>query len=300
MDAIYRTIASLVMGLMSAMGIQPPPATWQLRVMLDGKTVDLTISEHPHSTHGMSVPIDQFDGLKPLLSTSGPAQFRLKRDAGRFEFDGVLRGGAGGGTMEFVPSETFPVELARRGFDKPTRVDQMKMAWHDTGFAFIDELAAQKYQRPTLEKLVSAGDHGVDRAYMRAMSALGYELGTLDALVRLRDHGIDAGYVRDLASLGLKGLTANDLVRARDHGVGQDYVRDMRALGYALTVDELVAARDHGVGPEYVNQLAAAGYRSPSLTQLIALRDHGITPQYARQRAPAPIERLIALHDRGL
>src|SRR5947207_2855135 len=100
MDVIYRTIASLVMGLMSAMGIQPPPATWQLQIMPDGKTVALTISDHPHSTHGMSVSIDQFDGLKPLLSTSGPStssgqvRFRLKRDAGVFEFDGVLRGGA--------------------------------------------------------------------------------------------------------------------------------------------------------------------------------------------------------------
>ena len=300
MDAIYRTIASLVMGLMSAMGIQPLPATWQMQVMLDGKTVALTISDHPHSSHSLSVAVDQFEGLKPLLSASGPAKFRLRRDAGVFEFDGVLGGGAGGGTMEFVPSETLPTELAKRGFDKPTRVEQMKMAWHDTGFVFIDELAAQKYQRPTLQQLVNAGDHGVDRAYVREMSALGYELGTLDALIRLRDHGIDAGYVRDLASLGLRDLTANDLVRARDHGVGQDYVRDMRALGYALTIDELVAARDHGVGPEYVNQLAAAGYRSPTLTQLIAMRDHGITPQYARQKAPAPIERLIALHDRGL
>src|SRR5437868_6876606 len=103
MDAIYRTIASVVMSLVSAMGIQPPPATWQLQVMLDGKTVALTISDHPHSTHGMSLPIDQFDGLKALLPTSGQARFRLKRDAGTFEFDGVLRGGAGGGTMEFVP-----------------------------------------------------------------------------------------------------------------------------------------------------------------------------------------------------
>jgi len=39
MDVIYRTIASLVMGTHVAMGIQPPPATWQLQVMPDGKAV---------------------------------------------------------------------------------------------------------------------------------------------------------------------------------------------------------------------------------------------------------------------
>ncbi len=276
MDAIYRTIASLVMGLMSAMGIQAAPATWQIQSMPDGRTVSLAVSDHPHSSHSMTIAIDQFEGLKPLLSASGSstgsgqARFRLKRDAGVFEFDGVLRRGSGGGTMEFVPSETFAAELAKRGFDKPSRIDQMKMAWHDTGFAFIDELAAQKYQRPTLQLLVNAGDHGVDRAFVREMSGLGYNLGALDALIRLRDHGIDAGYIRDLTSLGLKRLSADDLVHARDHGVGPEYVRDMRALGYTLTVEELVAARDHG-----------------------------ITPQYARERRPAPIERLISLHDHG-
>ena len=60
------------MGLMSAIGIQPPPATWQMQIDAGRNTVVLTISDHPHSTHGTSVPIDQFDGLKPLLSANGP------------------------------------------------------------------------------------------------------------------------------------------------------------------------------------------------------------------------------------
>src|SRR5436190_11180795 len=246
MDAIYRIITSLVMGLMSAIGIELPPATWQLQPMPDGRTVSLTFSDHPHSSHSETIAIDQFEGLKPLLQANGPARFRLKRDAGVFEFDGILRKGAGGGTMEFMPSETFGAELAKRGFAKPTRVEQLKMAWHDTGFAFIDELAAQKYERPTLQRLVDAGDHGIDRAYLRELAAAGSRVGTVDALIRFRDHGVSAEYIRDFAALGLKGLSVDDLVRGRDHGVGPDYVRDMRALGYTLTLDELVTARDHG------------------------------------------------------
>src|SRR4051812_26893389 len=241
MDAIYRTIASVVMSLMAAMGIQPPPATWQLHVMLDGNTVDLSISDHPHSNHSLSLPIDQFEGLKARLPTSGQARFRLKRDAGTFEFDGVLRNGAGGGTMEFMPSESFQIELAKRGFAKPSPVEQMKMAWHDTGFGFIDELAAKKYQRPTLEQLVNAGDHGIDRTYVRELSDLGYRIGAVETLIRLHDHGIDGRYIRDL-----------------------------RALGYRLTVDELVAAHDHGVTPAYAKPRAPA-----PIEQLISLHDHG-------------------------
>ena len=187
-----------------------------------------------------------------------------------FEFDGVLRKGAGGGTLEFVPSETFPVELAKRGFAKPSRVEQMKMAWHDTGFAFIDELAAKKYQRPTLKRSSTPATTGSIASTFGELTGLGYRLGSVDALIRQRDHGVNGEFIRELASLGLKGLSADDLVRARDHGVG----------------------------PEFVNQMAAAGISRSSLTQMIAMRDHGITPRRTPARARA-VERLIALHDHG-
>jgi hypothetical protein len=276
MDAIYRTVTSLLMGLMSAIGIQTPPATWQMHVMLDGRTVALIISDHPHSNHSATVPVDQFEGLKPILQANGPAKFRLKRDAGVFEFDGVLRGGAGGGTMEFVPSETFPIELAKRGFAKPSRVELYKMAWHDTGFAVIDELAAQKYQRPSLEQLVSAGDHGIDRGYVRDMAGVGYRLGTVDALIRQHDHGSGPEFVREIAAAGLKNLSADDLVRARDHGVSSEYIREMRSLGYTLSLDDLVRARDHGISPAWVSSVRSRNSVRLSLDQLVSLRDHGV------------------------
>ncbi len=275
MDAFYRLVAALVMGFMSALGIQSPPATWQMRVMLDGQSVSLTFSDHPHSGHGATFPIDQFDGLKPLLAASGPARFRLKRDAGVFEFDGVLRGGAGGGTLEFVPSQTFEVELVKRGFGQSTRVELMKMAWNDIGFGFIDELAAQQYQRPTLQQLVNAADHGVDRAYVRELSALGYRLGNIDTLVRQHDHGVGPEYIRDLASVGQQKLTADDLVRAHDHGIDAAYVKGLRQLGYQLTIDELVAAHDHGVTPAYAQAAQRRG-GAPSIAQLIERHDHGL------------------------
>src|SRR5215471_16758723 len=154
MDAIYRAATSLLFSLMAALGIQPPPSTWQLHTILDGRAVSLTISDHPRSSHSETIDVDAFDGLTPLLKTNGIAHFRLKRDAGVFEFDGVVRDGAGGGTMDFVPSDTFAADLAKRGFDRPTRIEQYKMAWHDVGFALIDELGARRYQHPTLQQLV--------------------------------------------------------------------------------------------------------------------------------------------------
>jgi beta-lactamase regulating signal transducer with metallopeptidase domain len=311
------------------------PGTWQLRRSTDGRAVQLTVSESENSFHSMTLPVERLDGLAPLLAgAGGSARFSLKRDAGTFDFEGTLRSGAGGGTVTFVPSATFPVELARRGFARPTQTQQQAMAWSDVGFAFIDALAAEKYARPDLQQLVSAAHHGVGLTYVKELADLGYRLGTVDALIRLRDHGVSARSIRDLRAQGLDGLTAEDLVRARDHGVGAeyvgglralgyaglsldalvgardhgispDYVRDLRQLGYQLSLADLTRARDHGVSVEYIKDLAGLGYGGVSLNDLIRMRDHGVSPNWLRevesQSAERPsIDDLVSLRDHGL
>jgi len=261
------------------------PGTWQLRISADGRNAQLTVSLSEHSSHSMTIPVDRIEGLAAILSGPGGAvRYSLKRDAGTFDFEGTLRSGAGGGTFTFAPSATFPAELAKRGFAKPTLAEQQALAGADIGFAFIGELAEQKYARPSLEQLVNAAMHGVTRNYVREMSALGYRPGTVDALIRLRDHGVDSRFIRDLQAEGLTGLAADDFVRARDHGVDPDYVRGLRALGYGpLTLGELVNARDHGIDPQYARGLRELGYSGLSLNDLIAARGHGVSTDYVKE-----------------
>lgn len=47
MDAFYRVATSLLFSVMSFLGIQSAPATWQLQTLPDGRNVSLTISDHP-------------------------------------------------------------------------------------------------------------------------------------------------------------------------------------------------------------------------------------------------------------
>jgi beta-lactamase regulating signal transducer with metallopeptidase domain len=310
------------------------PGTWQLRIPADGRSVHLTLSDREGSFHGTSLPVDRLEGLAQLLRDGGPAHFRLRRDAGIFDFEGIIRSGTGGGTVTFTPSAAFPVDLARRGFARPTPEQQQSMAWSDIGFIFIDELAAQKYARPDLDQLVRAARHGVTTAYVKEMAELGYRFGTVDGLVRQRDHGVSSQFIRDLRAQGLGGLTGDDLVRARDHGVGPEYLGELRTLGYgSLTLDDLVRARDHGISPDYVRQLrqlgyrlsladltrardhgvsveyvkslAGLGYEHVSLDDLVRLRDHGVSPEWlraARQKASSPlsIDDLIRMRNRGV
>jgi beta-lactamase regulating signal transducer with metallopeptidase domain len=294
----------------AAFGLRAQPkgaGTWEVRSSKanDG-TVHLRLSEGD-SSWGRTVRLDALEGLTAgQLSAGGPVKFTLRRDAGTFAFEGVVRGGVGAGTFSFTPDPAFAEGLAKRGFARPTPSEQYALARADVGYAFLDELSKQGYAKATTAELVRAGEHGVQTEYLREMGALGYRLGTLAPLIELRDHGVGPSYVRALSEQGYKGLTADQLLRARDHGVTPEYVAAMREAGYgSLPMEQLVNARDHGVTPEYVAAMREAGYGSLPMEQLINARDHGVSADYVRAMAAAgygkiPLDALVRARDHGV
>ncbi len=282
------------------------PGTWEIRPTDTKGMVQLRIVER-NSSSGTNVPIDQLEGLTgvQLTGAGGPVQFKVRRDAGTFTFEGVIRNGVGAGTFTFIADPAFPVEMDKRGFARPTPEQQYQMARHDIGYTFIDELTKQGYGKPQTSELVRAGQHGVQATYLREMGTLGYRLGTLDGLITLRDHGITPTYVRELADNGYKGLSPDAIREARDHGITTDYVRAMRAAGYAsMPIEELIKVRDHGVTPEYVRGLGDAGYNKLPLDQLVRVRDHGVTTEYVREMRQLgyslSIDDLVRARDHGV
>ncbi len=289
------------------------PGTWEIRPTDTKGMVHLRIVER-NSSNGTDVAIEQLEGLTgaQLTGPGGPVKFTVRRDAGTFTFEGVMRNGVGAGTFTFALNPNFAAELAKRGFTKPTEFEQYQLARHDVGYAFLDELNRQGYSKPQTADLVRAGQHGVQATYLREMGALGYRLGTLDPLITLRDHGVTPDYVRQMAELGYKGLSADEIQKARDHGVTPDYVRAMRDGGYgSLPLAEIIKAKDHGVSastsaacetPGTVQCLcpsssisgtmasrrsssassATAGYTKLPLDMLLRIRDHGVSPEYVR------------------
>ncbi len=282
------------------------PGTWEVRPTNTTGTVHLRLVEL-NSSSGTNVPIERLEGLTAaqLTGAGGPVQFRMRRDAGTFTFEGVVRSGVGAGTFSFTPDPSFPEELARRGFARPTSREQYQMARHDVGYAFVDELTKQGYAKPQTSELVRAGQHGVQFTYLRDMGALGYRLGSLEPLITLRDHGVTPEYVRELADLGYKGLSADGLRQARDHGITPEYVRGMRDAGYgSVPMEQLIKTRDHGVTPEFVRELGEAGHRKLPLDELIRVRDHGVVPEYVREMRQLgyglPINELVRARDHGI
>ena len=106
--------------------------TWEIRPSGTNGVVNLRLMEL-HSSSGSNVRVEQLEGLTAaqLAGAGGPVQFRLRRDAGTFSFEGVLRNGTGAGTFSFTPDPAFPAELVKRGFARPTPVEQYQLARHD-------------------------------------------------------------------------------------------------------------------------------------------------------------------------
>lgn len=307
MDGL-KTVRAAVRAAASMVGVQREnlPGTWEIRPTDTKGVVHLRIVE-VNSSSGTNVPIEQLEGLTgaQLTGPGGPVQFKVRRDAGTFTFEGVIRSGVGAGTFTFTADPAFPSEMEKRGFTRPTADEQYQMARHDIGYAFIDELTKQGYGKPQTSELVRAGQHGVQAAYLRDMATLGYRLGTLDALITLRDHGVTPTYVRELADNGYKGLAAEKIREARDHGITPEYVRAMRDTGYSsVPIDQLIKVRDHGVTAEYVRAMRDAGYSKLPLDQVVNVRDHGVTAEYVRDMRQlgysGPVEEMVRARDHGV
>ena len=283
-------------------GIQPAasgadqdalPGTWSVRPAREPGMINVRVTDADGS-FSATVAVKSLVGTVPadflgaLDGTRGPAQFAvqfvLKRDAGSFAIDGVVRNRVGAGTFTLTLDPAFADALTKRGFARPTATEQRLLARADIGFAFLDELTTQRYARPSLPELVRAAQHGVNLMYLREMGQLGYRLERIEALIEQRNHGVDPEYIRGMTAAGLPRLSAADLIRARNHGVDPEYIRGLKELGYSsLDLAALIRLRNQGIDPEYIRGLKELGRGSLDLEALIRLRNHGVDPEYIRE-----------------
>ena len=335
---VVRTPAAALAPAAQQIGIPQDrqAGTWEIRQTSTEGIVHLRLAELNSST-GTNTPIQRLEGLTAaqLTGAGGPVQFQLRRDAGTFAFEGVVRNGIGAGAFSFAPDPNFPSELARRGFARPTALEQYQLARHDVGYAFLDELNKLGYAKPQTSELVRAGQHGVSvdlcardgraRLPARLARAADHTQGPrCDSCLRpgACEPGVQGAFRRrspprarsrhlpgvrrePCATPGIADSTMEQLVNAKDHGVSSEYAREMRQLGYGVPIDELIRSRDHGVSLDFVRDMAALGYASLPLDALVRLRDHGVTPKYVQELKAlgydrVAIEDLVTLRDHGL
>ena len=144
--------------------------------------------------------------IAQIEGPSSSVRFRLRRDAGTFNFEGSVGSGRGRGTFDFTANPSFRDELARRGYSRPSDEQQFQLAMHDVGFTFIDELRTQGYNRSSTGDLVRMGQHGVNYDFVHGLASFGYKLRDTDDLVEFRDHGVTPAYINALRDAGYTRL----------------------------------------------------------------------------------------------
>ncbi|HEX8215732.1 MAG TPA: hypothetical protein VF582_09735 [Allosphingosinicella sp.] len=241
------------------------------------------------STHSGPHPLSELQGLtaEQIASLEGsPARFRIVREAGALDCNGIVRRARGTGECSFLADAGFAAALQRRGLGRPSLSQHYQLMLQNVGTPLLEELERQGYRRPDLDGLVSAGIHGVSASYVRSMADAGYRLGNVEDLVSFRIHGVDADYVREMAALDPPGgrFSADQLVGMRIHGLTGAKARQYAQLGYRkLGHEDWISMSIHGVSPSFISELADAGYRGLSAQQLVSMRIHGVTPDYVRQ-----------------
>jgi len=138
-------LAGSACGQTRAESLDDAPIQWTIHgTPADGR-VQFEISRHAGTSTwmmGRTVDLATLDGLTAveLASDNAVVRFRMPRDAGTLECDGVVRHGRGTGACTFAASESFAAALAARGIGRPTPGQQFSMALNDIGLAYVAAL----------------------------------------------------------------------------------------------------------------------------------------------------------------
>lgn len=294
--------AALLTTGLSAIAIAAVPAKIDFEIEPTDKpsnSVQLELSYRTatsRSNHSNPIALAKLDGLSAgqlASSSGGPVQFRLVRDAGTIDCDGIARAGRATGDCRFAANAAFADELARRGVRRPSADQQFQLALNGADLAVVDELKRQGYATPSPDDLVETGIFGITLDRLRALDAAGYRAGTVDKLVEMSIHGVTPDYIREIAEAGpsYRRLPVDQLVEMRIHGVTPAKVKAFAAAGYPnLTRKQMIDMAVHGVTPAYVEAMAAAGYRGVDPEKLVEMKIFGVSPEMA-QRANATVLR---------
>lgn len=249
-------------------------------------------------------PKSAFSGLDFSRSGAQEARFAVARDAGRFDFEGVLRDGAGAGTFRFLPDARYVQEMNALGFGG-VEDDQMAFAIHDVSLSFARDMKKENLRGLDSDKLMAFRIHGVTRQFIDGLKAAGVNERDSDNLVAFRIHGVTPEMVKYVRAAGYTP-DSEDLIAMRVHGATPEWMDGFRQRGYeSVSLDELVSFRIHNVSPALIDELRTLGYQHPKPEQLVTMRIHGVTPEYigelqARGLKNLTIEKLVAMKIHGI
>jgi hypothetical protein len=248
---------------------------WRIRMPLSSLAVLALLATDPAGAsvswtilpdrQGTSFRIEARDGDRNNMTRVGPiaevpeaaalpfrgdtprnVRFRIAREAGTLDCDGIAGGGHGSGSCRFQLSAEYGSKLAARGVGQPNLTQGIRMALSDVRIGFVDAMAEAGLREHSPDQLIRLKNHNVQPEFVRAISRSGLASGSSD-VIRLRNHGVSAGFIREMRDAGVPDLTAQAAIRLRREGASGDFVRRASAdAGRTLSAEELIYLRRRG------------------------------------------------------
>jgi hypothetical protein len=249
-------------------------------------------------------PKSAFTGLDFSRSGAQDVRFAVTRDAGKFDFEGVMRNDAGAGSFRFLPDARYVQEMKVLGFGG-VEDEQMAFAIHDVSLRFAREMKNENLQGLDSDKLMAFRIHGVTRKFIDGFKAAGLNERDSDKLVAFRIHGVTPEMVRSLRAAGYTP-DSDHLISMRIHGATPEWIDGIKQRGYEkVPLDDLVSLRIHDVSLAFIDELRQLGYEHPQPEQLVTMRIHGVTPKFigemqGRGLKNLTIDKLVAMKIHGL
>ena len=238
-----------------------------------------------NSSHGSIFAFADISGLTKAQTegTNSPVSFRIAREAGTLEAEGVFRNGKGIGEFTFTPDQSFAASMKSKGFE----LSDSKMfsaAMLDLRMADVNDLQSAGFANLTTKDLFKAKIFKVNSAFKREMAGAGFPDLTIKELVKARIFKVDSNFVKTAYDMGVAKDNFNDIVKLRIHKVSPEYLTKMKAAGFNnLTAREAVKLRIHKITPEYISEMKSLGFNNLSTSDARKLRIHKVTPQFIKE-----------------
>jgi hypothetical protein len=249
-------------------------------------------------------PKSQFAGLDFARAGVQEAHFTVTRDAGKFNFEGVLRDGGGAGSFQFSADAGYAREMQALGFGA---VDGKEMAFaiHDVSLNFARDMKNAKLEGLNTDKLLAFRIHGVTPKFIEELHAAGLSERDSDNLIAFRIHGVTPEMIRSVRAAGYTP-DSKQLIALRIHGVTPKWMDDLKQHGYErASLQELVELRIHDVSPDFIGELRQLGFEHLQPRQLVNMRIHGVTAEYITQLQSRgvkdlTIDKIVAMKIHGI
>jgi hypothetical protein len=240
------------------------------------------------STSSEGVPLRELQGLtrEQAFGARAEVNFRIVREAGTFQCEGIFREGRGTGFWTLTPNPNFVSAMRSRGYDNLTEQNLFSAAIHDINTKTIDDLKAAGYDRLTFKELVEASIFNVTGDFIREMRSAGYDNLTMKQLVEARIFEVDSRFVKEAQAMNLSStpLPFRSLVEMRIHKITPEFISRMRSAGFEnLSFRELTELKIHNVTPEFVSGIKAEGFAQISPRQAVELKIHGVDRDFIRR-----------------